>query len=112
MRRVIAATCTAGALLAAVPALAEILSGEDIQLHGASIRAASAEALSNDSETLHLTEPSLGVLGAGTSLGGSGIQLHVGVAPAPIPEPAALWQLAAGVLSLGLLQRVRRRRGA
>lgn len=98
-------------LVAAAPATqAEVLSGADIQLHGGSIAPVASAPLSNASGTLHLEGSTLSVLGAGHSSGSSGIQLHVGVAPVPVPEPSALWQLGAGVLGLGALLRRRRPR--
>ena len=97
-----------GFLLAGAPTTqAEVLSGEDIRLHGRSIAPAASAPLNNASETIHLQASGLGMLGAGHSSGSSGIQLHVGVAP--VPEPSALWQLGAGVLGLGALLRRRGR---
>ncbi len=96
-------------LLAVAPVTeAEVLSGDDIQLRGGSIAPAASAPLHNASGTLHLEGSTLSALGAGHSSGSSGIQLHVGVAPVPVPEPSALWQLGAGVLGLSALLRRRR----
>ena len=94
--------------LAASPATAQTLSGADIRLLEGTVGGASTGAQSNDSGTLQLIESSFGLLGAGHSQASSGIQLYVGVAP--VPEPGALVQLAAGALGLTLLERRRRRR--
>ncbi|MFP6641620.1 MAG: hypothetical protein VCC04_15355, partial [Myxococcota bacterium] len=84
--------------MVAAPAAGETLTGEDIRLHDGSIGPASSTRLSNESGTLHIDQPTLAVLGAGHSTSASGVELHVGVAA--VPEPSALWQLAAGALGL------------
>ena len=93
------------ALALAIPTYAETISGLDVKLEEGSLVPAAASVLANPSETLRLERSLLGQLGAGHSSGASGVQLTGGVLP--VPEPAAVFLWAAGLLGLLALRRSR-----